>query len=57
MQEFKQSATRLPECVCNGGNPSHHLIVNLMNAVFNVIVMYNTALISPGREGGGARGL
>lgn len=55
--EFKQSTSCLPERARNGGNPSHHLIVNLMNASFNVTVMYNTALIAHGREGEGARGV
>lgn len=57
MWEFKQSTFRLPERARNGGNPSHHLIVNLMNASFNVTVMYNTALIAHGREGEGAPGM
>lgn len=55
MWEFKQFTSRLPERACNGGNPSHHLIVNLMNASFNVTVMYNTALIAHGRGGEGAQ--
>lgn len=57
MWEFKQPTSCLPERARNGGNPSHHLIVNLMNASFNVTVMYNTALIAHGREGEGAPGV
>lgn len=54
MPELKQSTFHLHEHPRNGENPSHHLIVNLMNTSFNVTVMYNTALIAHGRRGEGA---
>lgn len=55
MWQLKQSTPHLHEHPRNGGNLSHHLIVNLMNTSFNVTVMYNTALIAHRRRGEGAQ--